>query len=178
MSEETNDRWLRWVALSTAFMAVFAAITTMYMGKYSSRAVLLQGQESDTWAHYQAKSIKSHNYEMQRDNLELQLLVQEGRISRNTEEKIREGLGKCNAELARYEKEKKELMDKANGLAKKKLTAQEMGGNYGYSLIFLQISIMLSSLASLTKRKYLWYIGLASLIGWLFFFADALLLFY
>lgn len=178
MSEETRDRWLKWLALSTAFMAVFSAITTMYMGKYSSRAVLLQGQESDTWAHYQAKSIKSHNYEMQKDNLELQLLVQEGRISRATEDKIRAGLGKCKSELARYEQEKKELMEKASGLAKKKLTAQETGGNYGYSLIFLQISIVLSSLASLTRRKYLWYIGLASLIGWLFFVADALLLFY
>jgi hypothetical protein len=53
-----------------------------------------------------------------------------------------------------------------------------MGGNFGYALIFLQIAIMLSSLASLTKRHYLWYIALACNVGWLFFFLDAWLLFY
>jgi hypothetical protein len=53
-----------------------------------------------------------------------------------------------------------------------------MGGNFAYALIFLQIALMLSSIASLTKRHYLWYIGLLCNIGWLFFFLDAWLLFY
>jgi hypothetical protein len=45
-------------------------------------------------------------------------------------------------------------------------------------LIFLQIALMLASIASLTKRKYLWYIALAANVGWIFFFLDAWLLFY
>ena len=53
-----------------------------------------------------------------------------------------------------------------------------MGGDFAYSLIFLQIALMLSSIASLTKRKYLWYIALLANLGWVFFFADACLLFY
>ena len=64
MSETNKERWLSWLALSTAFMAVISAITTMYMGKFSSRAVLMQGQETDQWAYYQAKSIKSHTFEI------------------------------------------------------------------------------------------------------------------
>ncbi len=42
-----------------------------YRGKFSSRAVLLQGQETDRWAFYQAKSIKSHAYDLQKQHLEL-----------------------------------------------------------------------------------------------------------
>lgn len=63
-------------------------------------------------------------------------------------------------------------------MGKDKLKAQAMGGNFAYALIFLQIAIMLSSLASLTKRHYLWYIALLCNIGWLFFFLDGWLLFY
>jgi hypothetical protein len=37
---------------------------------------------------------------------------------------------------------------------------------------------MLSSLAALTKKKELWYLGLVTTIGWLFYFLDAILLFY
>ncbi len=74
--EGNKERWLSWLALSTAFMAVISAVTTMYMGKFSSKAVLLQGQETNQWSYYQAKSIKSHTFDMQKQSLELQLLAQ------------------------------------------------------------------------------------------------------
>ena len=74
--------------------------------------------------------------------------------------------------------DKNEIKAKAEQIAAVKLKSQNMGGNFGYALIFLQIAIMLSSLASLTKRHYLWYIGLLCNIGWLFFFLDAWMLFY
>ncbi|WP_298432086.1 DUF4337 family protein, partial [Geobacter sp.] len=68
---------------------------------------------------------------------------------------------------------KKEIKAKAEELAKQKEKAQFMGGNFGYSLIFLQIAIMLSSISSLTKRHYLWYLGMSANAGWLFFFLNA-----
>src|SRR5512136_2011589 len=135
------DRFMTWIALTTAIMAVLAAITTLYVGKYSSRAVLHQGEETDMWAYYQAKSIKQHAFEMQKEKVEQELLAQKGKLS----------------------KEKKEATSRA--------------GNFGYALIFLQIAIMLSSLAALTKKKELWYLGLATTSGWLFYFLDAILLF-
>lgn len=52
MSESKSDTWMSWVALATAIMAVSAAVTTLYMGKYSSRAILNQGQETSQWAYY------------------------------------------------------------------------------------------------------------------------------
>jgi len=45
-------------------------------------------------------------------------------------------------------------------------------------LIFPQIALMLTSISSLTRRKYLWYIARLANVGWLFFFLDAWLLFY
>ena len=166
-----------WLALSTAIMAVLAALTTLYMGKFSSRAIMTQGLESDQWAFYQAKSIKLHTFEMSRKALELQYRSQKG-LPPDVATDFEKTLAKYGDEIKRYDSEKKEIKDKAEGIAKVKHTAQEMGGNFAYALIFLQIAIMLSSLASLTKRHYLWHIALVCTVGWLFFFLDAWLLFY
>ena len=174
---DQKEKWQGWLALSTAIMAVLAALTTLYMGKFSSRAILAQGQESDQWAYYQAKSIKGHTYEINRKTLELQFLAQKGLPAEATAE-FRKTIQKYGDEVKRYEAEKKEIKEKADGIAKAKLKAQDMGGNFAYALIFLQIALMLSSIASLTKRHYLWYIALACNVGWLFFFLDAWLLFY
>ena len=177
MSSAEKEKWQGWLALSTAIIAVLAALTTLYMGKFSSRAIMAQGQESDQWAYYQAKSIKQHTFELSRKALELQYRSQKG-LAPDVAEEYRKTLNKYAEETARYDSEKGAIKHKAEELGKGKLKAQEMGGNFGYALIFLQIAIMLSSLASLTRRKYLWYIALACNVGWLFFFLDAWLLFY
>lgn len=174
---DQKETWQGRLALSTAIMAVLAALTTLYMGKYSSRAIMAQGQESDQWAYYQAKSIKEHTYEISRKQLELQMRMQQGLNSEATAA-YRDTMERYENEIRRYEAERKNIKASAEEIAKRKLKAQEMGGNFAYSLIFLQIALMLSSIASLTKRKYLWHIALAATAGWLFFFTDAWLLFY
>src|SRR5664279_2241754 len=157
MSDQ-KEKWQGWLALSTAIMAVLAALTTLYMGKFSSRAIMNQGLESDQWAYYQAKGIKQHTFDISRKALELQYRSQKG-LPADVAADYEKTLAKYGDEVKRYDAEKKEIKDKAEGIAKVKHTAQEMGGNFAYALIFLQIAIMLSSLASLTKRHYLWYIA-------------------
>jgi hypothetical protein len=177
MMSDIKEKWQGWLALSTAIMAVLAALTTLYMGKYSSRAIMAQGQESDQWAYYQAKSIKGHTFETNKTTLELLYLTQKG-LSPKAAAEYQKTLNKYGEEIKRYDIEKKEIKVKAEGIAKVKLKAQEMGGDFAYALIFLQIALMLSSISSLTKRHYLWYIALICNLGWLFFFTDAWLLFY
>lgn len=176
-TKEEKERWQNWLALSTAIMAVLAALTTLYMGKYSSRAIMAQGLESDQWAYYQAKSIKGHTYEISRQALELQYRSQKG-LSDQVKVDYEKVLNKYDEEIKRYDGEKKDIKTQAEKIAKGKHKAQEMGGNFAYALIFLQIAIMLSSLSSLTKKKYLWYIALVANLGWIFFFINGWLLFY
>ncbi len=177
MSETKPDRWISWVALATAIMAVFAAITTLYLGKYSSRAILNQGQETSQWAYYQAKSIKSYIYEIQKQKLELELTAPATR-PKAVMDKYSRLISDYDKQIKRYEVEKAEIKATADALAKSKEDAQARAGNYGYGLIFLQIAIMLSSISALTKKKPLFYFGLATVVGWIFFFLDAIFLFY
>jgi len=177
MSEVKPDTWMSWVALATAIMAVFAAVTTLYMGKYSSRAILNQGQETSQWAYYQAKSIKSYIYEIQKQKMELETMVLVHK-PKAVMDKYSQLIRDYDTQIKRYEVEKSEIKANADALAKSKEDAQARAGNFGYALIFLQIAIMLASISALTKKRPLFYVGLVTVIGWLFFFMDAILLFY
>jgi len=75
MSDQKKENWITWLALTTAAMAVFAALTTLYIGKYSAKAILSQGQETNQWGYYQAKSIKGYLYDIQLERLELERLT-------------------------------------------------------------------------------------------------------
>jgi hypothetical protein len=178
MSSDKQDRWMSWVALATAILAVCAAITTLYMGKYSSRAILNQGQETSQWAFYQAKSIKSYIYEIQKQKMELEMLAEKGLKTGPTAARYLKIIADFDKQIKRYEIEKIEIKNTADSLAKSKEDAQIRAGNFGYALIFFQIAIMLSSVSALTKKKPLFFIGLALSLGGVFFFLDAVWLFY
>jgi len=158
-------------------MAVFAAVTTLYIGKYSSRAILNQGQETSQWAYYQAKSIKSYVYEIQKQKLELEIMAQANR-PKAVMDRYSQLIKDYDKQIKRYDAEKIEIKTTADALAKSKEDAQARAGNFGYGLIFLQISIMLASISALTKKKPLFYLGIATVSGWIFFFLDAIFLFY
>lgn len=178
MSEQKKDSWNTFVAFSTAVMAVLAAITTLYVGKFSSRTILLQAQESDQWNYYQAKSIKSHNFELQKELLELELLTQKNKITKEAAAGFEKAIAGHEDSLKRYDKEKKEVKAKAEDMAKSKETAQRRTGVFGYALIFLQIGIMLSSISVISKKRPLWFIGLGMAIVAVFYFINGFYLFY
>src|SRR6184192_3624371 len=58
-AEHSGEAWISWVALSTAILAVFAAIAGLLSGKHANEAMMSQIEASDQWNYYQAKSIKS-----------------------------------------------------------------------------------------------------------------------
>src|SRR5476651_1425006 len=57
--QEGKEKWVLFVALSTALIAVLAAITGLLAGAHADEAMLSQIRSSDQWAYYQAKGIKS-----------------------------------------------------------------------------------------------------------------------
>ena len=57
-AEHTGEAWISWVALSTAILAVLAAIASLLSGEYANEAMMNQIEASSQWSYYQAKSIK------------------------------------------------------------------------------------------------------------------------
>ena len=58
-AEHSSERWISGVALSTAILAVLAAIAGLLSGKHANEAMMTQIEAADQWAYYQAKGIKA-----------------------------------------------------------------------------------------------------------------------
>ncbi len=68
-AEERRTSWTRYIALSTAILAVFAAIGALQSGTLVNEAMMKQLRASDTWAEYQAARSKDHLYTTQANAL-------------------------------------------------------------------------------------------------------------
>jgi hypothetical protein len=161
MAEDKKEPWLNYLALSTIVLAVCATMATFKGGGFSTRAVLSQTQASDQWAFFQSKSIKGYLYEMQKDQMEMQLKRQG--TSPALADEFQRKLDGYTAKIAKYETEKSKIQADAKKLEAVRDDAQLHGRAFGVAVIFLQIAILLSSIAALLKKKYVWILGV--LIG-------------
>ncbi len=166
MAEEKKEPWLSYLALTTVVFAVCATLSTLKGGGYGSKAVMSQAQASDQWSYYQSKSIKGYLYELQKEKLELDL--KSG--VRGAAGEYREKIDFYQNEIGRYKGEKEEIKNKAEALEAWRDDSQRHSGAFGMAAMFLQIAILLSSIAALMKQKYFWFIGLAGgCIGLVYF---------
>lgn len=178
MAEDKREKWLNYLAMTTVIFAVCATLATFKGGGYGSRALLNQTSASDQWAFYQSKSIKSALTSNQKDNLELQ------RELLSIETNSKESLSKYDAKISlyessikRYEEEKAVIKAKAEAFEKARDDCQTHGSQFGLAVIFLQVTILLSSIAGLLKKKPVWYLSLVVGAVGILFFLDGFLLF-
>ena len=59
-AHHATEKWILGVALTAAFLAVLAAITSLMAEHHANEAMLDQIRSSDKWSFYQAKSIKAN----------------------------------------------------------------------------------------------------------------------
>jgi hypothetical protein len=167
MAEEKKEPWLNYLALTTVVFAVCATLSTLKGGSFSTRAVMSQSQASDQWSYFQAKSIKGYLYELQKERLDLDLKSLKGGSRSEYEKKI-DGYAR---KISKYDEEKAGIKNKAEELERTRDRSQRHSGAFGMAAMFLQIAILLSSIAALMKRKSFWYIGMgAGCLGLLYFF--------
>lgn len=176
MAEEKKEAWLNYLALMTVIFAVCATLSTFKGGGYSTRSVMSQSQASDEWAFYQSKSIKSYMYQMQKETLELKLSDFSKSTPLETIKNYQDKIADYKTKIEKYEQEKTELQAKAKQLEAVRDESQKHSQAFGMAIIFLQISILLSSIAGLLKKKLVWYGGIAAGLVGLFYFLDGFLL--
>ncbi|SPF38197.1 conserved membrane hypothetical protein [Syntrophobacter sp. SbD1] len=171
MAEEKKELWLNYLALTTVIFAVCATLSTLKGGGYGSKAMMSQSQASDQWAFYQAKSVKGYLYELQREKLEMDIKVLKGTASRSLAADYQKKIDGYAEKINKYEDEKAEIMKTAKSLEAVRDEAQKHSGAFGLAAMFLQIAILLSSIAALMKKKFFWYFGMLSgVLGLVYFF--------
>ena len=169
--EDKKEKWTNYLAMTTVIIAVCATLATFKGGGYSTRALMNQTKASNQWAFYQSKSVKSYIYETRKDDLETQCAEFENeKKAPELIDKLKEKIDAYNKKTAKYEEEKKQIYDDAKNFEKESDVAKKHADAFGFAVIFLQVSILLSSISALTKRKYVWYISVAiGLAGILYF---------
>ncbi len=150
---ESKETWGRYLALSTACIAVLAAITPLLSGSFANlalveknNAILFQNRASDQWNYYQAKGVKKNLAEIF--------------SSQNTDEKLKK-------EALRYGNEQVVIKKQAEIYQEEVVTANknsekifEKHHKEAFGVTFFQIAIALSAMSALLKRKSFWFLSI------------------
>ncbi|MBS0356589.1 MAG: DUF4337 domain-containing protein [Proteobacteria bacterium] len=173
MSEEKKEPWLNGMSLATVVLAVCATLSTFKGGSFSTQGVVNQALASDQWAFYQSKSTKQHLFEMQVEQFRLQAMAlpPDNPAVPAYQQKIAE----YQKEIERYKQEKKDIEAKARSFEALRDEAKLHGRPFGLAVIFLQVAILLNSVAGLVKAKRVWWTAIPIGLVGVALFADGFL---
>src|SRR5260221_12235380 len=145
-AEESKEKWVLGVALSSAFLAAFAAVASLMAGHHVNEAMIDQIRASDQWNYYQAKGIKATVLSSKMDLLK----GEHHKISPQDEEKIKqykEDQEKISEEAKRYEESSEAHLNHHVVLAR--------------AVTFFQVAIAIGAIAALTRRKPFWFVSMS-----------------
>jgi hypothetical protein len=139
------------ISVTMAILAVCVAVVSLLGHRSHTEELLMQNRATDQWAYYQAKNIRMHNYEMGLDQLALTEFKDKGAA-----DKVRE---KYQSEAERYKKEQDEIEKKAREFEDESTKAQHKGDRFDLGEVFLEVALVITSLALLTKNRFYWLLG-------------------
>ena len=165
--EHDGGRFLRGIALTTAILAVFAAIASLRAGATVNEALVLkteatrlQAEASDQWAFYQAKGLKAAVQEA--SSTSWTAIGKEPPVRYAEEQKrYRSEQAEIKGKAEEKEKERDEKSKEADHLLHR---------HHGFAntVALFQVSIALGAVAALTRNRLVWLgsmgVGLVGLI--------------
>lgn len=140
-AKHSGERWISWVALSTAILAVLAAIASLLSGEHANEAMINQIEASNQWSYYQAKSIKAAVLDAK--------TAFTGTPNESDQSK-----------RARYEKEQEDIKSEAQrkeAAAKSSFHKHEV---FARSVTMFQIAIAIAAISALTRKRSFWFVSL------------------
>ena len=174
-AEEKREKWTLYVALSTAFMAVLAAVAGLLAGHHANEALVARVKASDQWNFYQAKNLKQE-IAVNTDKILLAVLSGKAGAGSNVRNAGPADAGAGSFEgdhskdIARYDKEKEEIKKTAEEAEKESEAHLAKHVPLATAVTAFQIAIAISAIAILTRRKVLWVGGLVlTAVGIVFF---------
>jgi Domain of unknown function (DUF4337) len=140
-AEHSGEKWISWVALSTAILAVLAAIAGLLSGSHANEAMMKQIESADQWTFYQAKGIKAA------------VLDAKMSLTGSTSDADQEKAAKYSEEQAEIQKEARAK----EAEAKQKFHQHEV---FARGVTLFQIAIAIAAISALTKRRRYWLVSM------------------
>jgi len=155
MEEEAHEAkadraWISRVAVSSAVLAVAAAITALLASHHADEAILEEMQATDQWSFYQAKGIK--------------LAILQG----NVEQMQADGkqvAPERTAKVEKYQTEMKAIEEKGHELEESSESHMHHHVWFARGVTAFQIAIAMGAIAVLARRPRLWLLSLALGLG-------------
>ena len=163
---EAKDSFEKRVAITIAILAAILSFISNHGDDAKTDAILKTTEASNQWAFFQAKSIKEH---IDNGNASLAALL----TADAERDKI---IGRLNEEAKRYKAEKTEIELDAKKLTAESKAATSVNNRCDLASLILQLSIILSSVAILSRWKPMWYFGIFVGVGGAVIGATAFLL--
>lgn len=159
---EAKDPFEKMVAISIAVMAVLLSYISMKGDNAKTDSVIKTNLATDQWGFYQSKSLKRHMAESEADLLKYLSTTPEST-------KRREEL---KAEAEKYKTDSDAIQKEAKKLEVDADDGGKMNDRCDFAGLFLQIAIVIASVAILSRQRLLWYasLGLALFGAAKFFF--------
>jgi hypothetical protein len=141
--EHRQTPWLKRLALTTAILAVLAAVASLQSGRFSNEAILEQARATDEWSYYQAKGNK-----LVTRTAEMEILLQ---LKAPADQ-----VGLLRAEVARYGDEQAQIQRKATEREAESRGHLARHEWYAATVTLLQVAIGLSAIAALMESRRMW----------------------
>lgn len=139
--QRARDKWIMSVALFTAIISVLAAFSGMLSAHHENESLIAQLHASDQWAYYQAKGIKK---EIVSYYVRAQGSADTAAINKSKQYDSDQAEIKLQAQ--EFEKEMDEHLNRHLKIAR--------------AVTLFQITIAISAISILTRRKIFWYLGM------------------
>jgi hypothetical protein len=140
------------VSLTMAILAVLVATISLLGHRAHTEEVVLQNRVSDQWAYFQAKNIRRHTDELLAQMSSFVTSKDAGQSAKFQE--------KYQAEAERYREEQKEAETKGHELEQETEHARRRADRYDLGEVFLEISLVITSITLLSNRRIFWHLGM------------------
>lgn len=146
------------VAVAVAILATFLAVCNVKDGNVAQAMAKVQAEAVDQWSYYQAKGTKQNLAEVAAAELE---------VSRDTQPSLTPEQRKVyddkiaffHGEASRYDKEKKDIKTKAEGLEEEYEKLNNKDDQFDMSEALISVEIALYGITALTKKKSLYVVA-------------------
>ena len=139
------------VAGTMAIVAALLAIVTVLGQHFNTEKLLLQQKASDQWAYYQAKDIRRYTAQVASDVMSQ--MKADAKFA-----------SKYSDDSERYKKQTADIQDQALDFEKERDGVGKEADFYHFGEVFLEVAIVFSSLAILTRRKPMFIGGMISAV--------------
>ncbi|HEY1295002.1 MAG TPA: DUF4337 domain-containing protein [Chloroflexota bacterium] len=160
-----NERFRRRAAVCIGVLAMLLAISGVGGGNATKEMLNANIGASDTFAFYQAKTIRQTSTQLAADGLQTVLLTQPD-LSDDARAQIQQRLDSYQATIGRYESEpstgqgKEELLQTAQDYVDRRDRAARQDPNFDYAQALYQIAIVLGSVSIVATSRHLLMVAL------------------